>query len=79
MGRKGSWADCEFGISFCLFLIFYIRDELSYDRYNKNADRIYRINSSVQEKDKNTDVAITQLPPGPTAKRDLPGVEEAVR
>jgi putative ABC transport system permease protein len=67
------------GITFSLFLIFYIRDELNYDRYNKNADRIYRIISYIQEKDKNTNWAITQFPMEPTLKKDFPEVEEAVR
>ena len=67
------------GISFSLFLIFYIRDELNYDRYNKKADRIYRIVSYIQERDKNTNWTITQFPLGPTLKKDFPEVEEAVR
>src|SRR5689334_8010542 len=67
------------GITFSLFLIFYIKDELSYDGQNKNADRIYRINTYIHEKDKNTDIAITQLPLGPTMKKDYPEVEEMVR
>jgi putative ABC transport system permease protein len=67
------------GMTFSLFLIFYIRDELSYDRYNKRADRIYRVNSYIQEKDKNTDWTITQFPLAPTMKKDFPEVEEAVR
>jgi putative ABC transport system permease protein len=67
------------GISFSLFLIFYIRDELNYDRYNKKADRIYRIVSYIQERDKNTNWTITQFPLGPTLKKDVPEVEEAVR
>ena len=67
------------GITFSLFLIFYIKDELSYDRFNKNADRIFRINSYIHEKDKNTDWALSQLPLGPTLKKDYPEVEEMVR
>ena len=67
------------GITFSLFLIFYIKDELSYDKHHKKADRIYRINSYIQEKDKNTDWTITQLPLGPTLKKDYPEVEEQVR
>ena len=42
------------GITFSLFLIFYIRDELNYDRYLPKADRIYRIVSYIHERDKNT-------------------------
>ena len=67
------------GITFSLFLIFYITDELSYDRYHEKADRIFRIVSYIQEKDKNTDWAITQMPLGPTLKKDYPEVEEMVR
>jgi putative ABC transport system permease protein len=67
------------GISFSLFLIFYVRDELSFDRYHQNADRIYRINSYIQERDKNTNWTITQFPLAPTLKKDYPEVEEAFR
>src|SRR6185295_5498464 len=67
------------GITFSLFLIFYIKDELSYDRYHEKADRIFRIVSYIQEKDKNTNWTITQMPLGPTLKKDYPEVEEAVR
>src|SRR5450432_3706731 len=67
------------GITFSLFLIFYIKDELSYDQFHEKADRIFRINSYIHERDKNTDWALTQLPLGPTLKKDYPEVEEQVR
>lgn len=67
------------GITFSLFLIFYVTDELSFDRHHKNADRIYRVNTYIQEKDKNTDWTLTQLPFGPQVKKDYPEVEEMVR
>jgi putative ABC transport system permease protein len=67
------------GITFSLFLIFYVRDELTFDRFNKNVARIYRINSYIQERDKNTDWTITQFPLAPTLKKDFPEVEEAIR
>ncbi|MEP6712720.1 MAG: ABC transporter permease, partial [Ferruginibacter sp.] len=83
--RKDKWYSLlnilglTIGITFSLFLIFYIKDELSYDRYNEKADRIYRINSYIQEKDKNTNWTLTQFPLGPTLKKDFPEVEEQVR
>src|SRR5580704_1461582 len=67
------------GITFSLFLIFYITDELNYDRYNEKADRIVRIVSYIQEKDKNTDWTVTQLPLAATLKKDFPEVEESAR
>lgn len=68
------------GITFSLFLIFYCQHELSYDRFHKNADRIFRITSYVKEPDKDEmKWAITQYPLAPTLKRVYPDVEEAVR
>src|SRR3954471_14848104 len=68
------------GITFSLFLIFYIKDELSFDRYHEKADRIYRINGYAKEPDKDEmKWAFTQFPLGPALKKDYPEVEEAVR
>ncbi len=68
------------GITFSLFLIFYIKDELSYDRYNKNAERIYRIITYDKEPDKDMmKWSITPDALAPELKKDFPEVEEAVR
>lgn len=67
------------GITFSLFLIFYIKDELGYDKHNPRAGNVYRINSFIQEKDKNTDWVFTQLPLAATVKKDIPEVGEVVR
>ncbi|MEO6219022.1 MAG: ABC transporter permease [Ginsengibacter sp.] len=83
--RKDKWYNLlnilglTIGITFSLFLIFYITDELNYDRYNQKADRIVRIVSYIQERDKNINWTSTQLPLGPTLKKDFPEVEETVR
>ena len=31
------------GLTACLLIILYIADELSYDKFHKNADRIYQV------------------------------------
>jgi putative ABC transport system permease protein len=68
------------GITFSVFLIFYIKDELSYDRYNEKADRIYRIEAFVKEADKDTmRWAITPFPMAQALSNDYPEVEEATR
>jgi putative ABC transport system permease protein len=83
--RKDKWYSIlnvlglTIGTTFSLFLIFYVTDELSYDRYQKNANRIFRINSYIHERDKNTDWTLSQLPLGPQLKKDYPEVEEMVR
>lgn len=67
------------GLTFSFFLLFYINDELSYDRYHEKIDRIYRIGTAIKEPERAEQVAITQFPLGPTLKKEFPDVEHAVR
>jgi putative ABC transport system permease protein len=68
------------GITFSIFLIFYIKDELRYDKQHVRSERIFRINSYIQEPDKPMmNWAITQFPLGPTLRKDYPEVEEFTR
>lgn len=39
------------GITCSVFLLLYIVDELSYDRYHENAENIYRVVSHIKETD----------------------------
>lgn len=84
--RKDKWytllniLGLTIGITFSLLLIFYIKDELSYDGYNEKANRLYRINAYIQEQEKpEMKLAITQYVLSPTLKKDYPEVEDAVR
>ena len=36
------------GLATCLLILLYVLDELSFDKYNKNANRIYRVNNEVK-------------------------------
>ena len=36
------------GLTTCLLIVFYVFDELSYDRYNQKADRIVRVNEEIK-------------------------------
>src|ERR1700733_6737821 len=68
------------GITFSLFLIFYILDELSYDRYHVNASRIYRVDAFIKESDRELSKnASTQFILAPELKNEFPEVEEATR
>ena len=67
------------GVTFSLFLIFYIKDELSFDKYHEKADRICRVIAHIQERDKTMNWTSTQVPLGPTLKKDYPEVEDAAR
>jgi len=57
----------------------YVADELSYDRYNKKADRIYRVNSDIVFGGNKLHLAVACDPMGATLKKDYPQVEGYVR
>lgn len=67
------------GIASALFLIIYIADEVSYDRYHENADRIYRVSSHIMETDDEFTWIVAQIPFAPQVVEDYPEVEHSVR
>jgi len=67
------------GISSALFLIIYVSDEVSYDRYHENADRIYRVSSKITEPDDQFTWIVAQIPFGPQVVQDYPEVQSFVR
>jgi putative ABC transport system permease protein len=67
------------GITSAIFLIIYVSDEISYDRYHEKADRIYRVSSSIKEPDDQFTWIVAQLPFGPQVAHDYPEVQAVVR
>ncbi len=67
------------GILSALLLIIYVSDELSYDRYHTNADRIYRVSSKITEPDDQFTWTVAQIPMGPQVVQDYPEVQSFVR
>ncbi|MCX6321134.1 MAG: ABC transporter permease [Bacteroidia bacterium] len=67
------------GITSALFLIIYVADEVSYDRYHEKADRIYRVSSKITEPDDQFIWTVAQIPFGPQVVQDYPEVQAFVR
>lgn len=67
------------GITSALFLIIYVFDEISYDRYHEKADRIYRVSSHISETDDEFTWIVAQIPFGPQVVKDYPEVQASVR
>jgi putative ABC transport system permease protein len=67
------------GLATFLLILFYVTDELSYDRYNVNANRIFRINSDVKYGGNTSSFAITPAPLAETMLRSFPEVERATK
>ena len=67
------------GLSCFILIALYVVDELSYDRYNVNADRIYRVDADIKFGGNELKLAVSSDPMGATLKRDYPQVEEYTR
>lgn len=67
------------GITCSMFLLLYILDELSYDRYHTNAPNIYRVISNIKEPDNAFTWAIAQIPLTDELRDNYPEVKNAVR
>lgn len=68
-------------IGLCCFLLItmYVVDETSFDKFNKKADRIYRINSDIRFGGTDLVLPVTSDIMGATLKKDYPQVEEFTR
>jgi putative ABC transport system permease protein len=67
------------GLATCLLIVFYVVDELSYDRYNTKADRIYRVNEDLKLGENKVQYAVAMPPLAKTLIAEYPYVEDAVR
>ena len=62
------------GIAGCLAILMYVRDELSYDTFHKNADRIFRPRLAGRLNGHDINGAVSSPALGPAVYRDLPAV-----
>ena len=63
----------------CLLIFLYVQDELSYDRYNRNADRIYRVGTHIKMQSREMTVASVSAPMAEALVDEFVEVEDAVR
>ena len=69
------------GLACFLLIALYVKDELSYDRYNANADHIYRVSRTFLSSEGTVSLKLAQIAPpfGPLIKQDFPEAEQVVR
>ena len=69
------------GIACCILILLYVRDELSYDRYHKHANRILRVTREWLNEDGTTSLHLGHVAPpiAPLLINDFPDIIEAVR
>jgi len=67
------------GMASCLLILLYVQDEVSYDSYHDNADRIYRVAGSYRMGGRSFETATVGAPAAKALIADYPEVEDAVR
>jgi predicted permease len=70
-------AGLALGMACCLLIMFWVRDELSFDRFHAGADRIYRINKQYPLGDKIQTNNATPFPLAAAVKSAYAEIEEA--
>ena len=67
------------GITTCLLITLFVTDELGYDRFNKKADRVYRIDADFFVNGNAFRERFTPSQLAPVLQREYPNVESYVR
>jgi putative ABC transport system permease protein len=67
------------GITASLLIILYVVDELSYDKFHRDADRAYRLSFAGRLEGNDFNGATSPAPVAPAIQAEIPEIEEAVR
>ena len=67
------------GLATCLLIVFYVFDELSYDKYNTKCKRIYRVNTDLKYNGILTAFGTTSKPVATALVSEFPEVERSAR
>ena len=67
------------GIACAVLILFFIKDELSYDNYHTKLDRIYRLSTEMNVGGNNFKLAASSFPMAAAVKEDFPEIEQSAR
>ena len=67
------------GLTCCMLISLYLYNELSYDSYHKNGDRIYQLATIFVKEGKEERMANTPAPMAKTMQMDFPEIEKSTR
>ncbi|HAM10407.1 MAG: hypothetical protein A2X05_12175 [Bacteroidetes bacterium GWE2_41_25] len=67
------------GLASSLLLLLWVVDELSYEKFNTNADNIYRVEEDQFYSGRRYHVTVTPYPSGPVWKEKIPEIKEQTR
>jgi putative ABC transport system permease protein len=70
-------AGLAIGMACSILILLWVRDEMSYDRFHRDAERVYRITASLSEM--NIHAAVTPAPLPEALQAQIPAVEQTIR
>ena len=68
-------AGLSLGVACAMLIMLYVKDEVSFDKFHKNVDNIYRVVSQRKE----NKIPVTGLLQGPRFTQNVPGIKSFVR
>src|SRR5215472_11493221 len=67
------------GMTCALFAILYVNDELSFDKFHKNAPQLYRLTTTITNQDGSQQTLGTGQVQGPAFKEAIPEISDYTR
>lgn len=72
-------AGLSLGLTCCMLIVLYTKDELSFDRFQKNKDQLYRIMVKMTDENESRTIGSTNAIHGPGFKQEIPEIKEVIR
>jgi putative ABC transport system permease protein len=72
-------AGLALGLTCCMLIVLYNKDEASFDQFHKNKNQLQRVVTSIKNDKDNRKLALTNSPVGPAFKEALPEIRAFVR
>ncbi len=72
-------AGLSLGLACAMLIMLYVKDEVSFDRFHKNVNNIYRVVLKSNQQGQEKEISNTGFLPGPRFTQNIPGIESFVR
>src|SRR5690348_12665919 len=72
-------AGLSLGLACAMLIMLYVKDEVSFDKFHKNVNNIYRIVSKSEQQGQEREIGNTGLLQGPRFTENVPGIKSFVR
>ncbi|MGN6341543.1 MAG: ABC transporter permease [Ginsengibacter sp.] len=72
-------AGLSLGLACAMLIMLYVKDEVSFDRFHKNVDNIYRVVLKSNQQGQEKEISNTGFLPGPRFAQNIPGIQSFVR